>query len=101
MVFGVDKAAKKKTPAKKGKTPKKETVKNPQNKHLVQDAGVKCPKGPRAKIQAYILQKCTMAQLKKVHARYFITPNKEGRKVPRAEITVAALRNDLREVWGM
>ena len=95
-------APKKKKTASKTTAPKKKTTKPPSNKDLKKDAGGKCPTGPKSKIQEYILAKCTVAQLKKVHARYYypVAPRKGG-KEPNMGVTAAVLRDELRAVWDM
>ena len=95
-------APKKKKTASKTTAPKKKTTKPPSNTQLKKDAGGKCPTGPKGKIHEYILAKCTVPQLKKVHARYYhpVAPRKGG-KEPNMGVTAAVLRDELRGVWGM
>ena len=95
-------APKKKKTASKTTAPKKKTTKPPSNTQLKNDAKGKCPAGPKGKIQEYILAKCTVAQLKKVHARYYHpVVARKGGKEPNMGVTAAILRDELREVWGM
>ena len=95
-------SAPKKKKASKTTAPKKKTTKPPSNTQLKNIVKGKCPTGPKRKIQEYILTKCTVAQLEKVHARYYhpVAPRKGG-KEPNMGVTAAILRNELREVWGM
>jgi hypothetical protein len=95
-------APKKKKTASKTTAPKKKTTKPPSNTQLKNIVKGKCPTGPKTKIHEYILAKCTVPQLKKVHARYYhpVAPRKGG-KEPNMGVTAAVLRDELREVWGM